>query len=79
MFLTLFFVSLLFLVSHVLHWLLIFIIRLFMVYVFYFLFCEIKKKKKKKEKGSKMCFAFFLDLKSRLANLSLHNMFMYLV
>ena len=30
------------LVSHVLHWLLIYIIRLFMVYVFYFLFCEIK-------------------------------------
>ena len=37
-------------------------------------------KKKKEEKGRKMCFAlFFLDLKSRLATLSLHNMFMYLV
>ena len=33
---------LLFLVSHVLHWLLIYIMRLFMIYVFYFLFCEIK-------------------------------------
>ena len=33
---------LLFLVSHVLHWLLIYIKRLFMIYVFYFLFCEIK-------------------------------------
>ena len=33
---------LLFLVSHVLHWLLIYIMKLFMVYVFYFLFCEIK-------------------------------------
>ena len=33
---------LLFLVSHVIHWLLIYIKRLFMVYVFYFLFCEIK-------------------------------------
>ena len=32
----------LFLVSHVLHWLLIYIMRLFMIYVFYFLFCEIK-------------------------------------
>ena len=32
----------LFLISHVLHWLLIYIIRLFMIYVFYFLFCEIK-------------------------------------
>ena len=39
-----------------------------------------KKKKKEKEKERKMCFAlFFLDLKSRLAILSLHNMFMYLV
>ena len=39
-----------------------------------------KTLKKKKEKGSKMCFAlFFLDLNSRLANLFLHNMFMYLV
>ena len=33
---------LLFLVSHVIHWLLIYIMRLFTVYVFYFLFCEIK-------------------------------------
>ena len=33
---------LLFLVSHVLLWLLIYIMRLFMIYVFYFLFCEIK-------------------------------------
>ena len=32
---------LLFLVSHVLHWLLIYIISLFMIYVFYFMFCEI--------------------------------------
>ena len=31
-----------FLVSHVLHWLLIYIMRFFMIYVFYFLFCEIK-------------------------------------
>ena len=39
-----------------------------------------KKFKKMKEKEGKMCFAlFFLDLKSRLAILSLHNMFMYLV
>ena len=30
------------LVSHVLHWLLIYIIRLFMIYFFYFMFCEIK-------------------------------------
>ena len=38
------------------------------------------KKKKKVEKGRKLCFAlFFLDLKSSLAILSLHNMFMYLV
>ena len=29
---------LLFLVSHVLHWLLIYIMRLFMIYLFYFLF-----------------------------------------
>ena len=28
----------LFLVSHVLHWLLIYIMRLFMIYVFYFVF-----------------------------------------
>ena len=28
--------------SHVIHWLLIYIMTLFMVYVFYFLFCEIK-------------------------------------
>ena len=34
---------LLFLVSHMVHWLLIYIMRLFMVYVFYFMFCEIKK------------------------------------
>ena len=33
---------LLFLVSHVIHWLLLYIMRLFMVHVFYFLFCEIK-------------------------------------
>ena len=33
---------LLFLVSHMLHWLLIYIMRLFMIYVFYFIFCEIK-------------------------------------
>ena len=33
---------LLFLVSHVLHWLLIYIMRLFMIYVFYFHFFEIK-------------------------------------
>ena len=33
---------LLFLVSHVIHWLLIYIMRLSMIYVFYFLFCEIK-------------------------------------
>ena len=33
----------LFLVSHMVHWLLIYIMRLFMVYVFYFMFCEIKK------------------------------------
>ena len=46
--------------------------RLFLLFLF--------KKKKKKEKGSKMCFAlFFLDLKSRLVNLSLHNMSLYLV
>ena len=31
-----------FLVSHVLHYLLIYILRLFMIHVFYFLFCEIK-------------------------------------
>ena len=36
------FYVLLFLVSHMIHWLLIYIMRLFMVYVFYFLFCEIK-------------------------------------
>ena len=34
---------LLFLVSHVLHWLFIYIMRLFMIYgFFFFLFCEIK-------------------------------------
>ena len=33
---------LLFLVSHMVHWLLIYIMRLFMVYVFYFMSCEIK-------------------------------------
>ena len=33
---------LLFLVSRMVHWLLIYIMRLFMVYVFYFLFCEMK-------------------------------------
>ena len=39
-----------------------------------------KKQKKRGEKEGKICFAlFFLDLKSRLAILSLHNMFMYLV
>ena len=38
---TLFYI-LLFLVSHMIHWLLIYIMRLFMIYVFYFLFCEIK-------------------------------------
>ena len=38
-----FFLSLsLFRVSHMLHWLLIYTMRLFMIYVFYFLFCEIK-------------------------------------
>ena len=35
------FYVLLFLISHMLHWLLIYIMRLFMIYVFYFLFCEI--------------------------------------
>ena len=34
--------SFLFLISHVLHWLLICIMILFIIYVFYFLFCEIK-------------------------------------
>ena len=39
-----------------------------------------EKRKRKKENEGKMCFAlFFLDLKSRLAILSLHNMFIYLV
>ena len=33
---------LLFLVSHMIHWLVIYIMKLFMVYVFYFLLCEIK-------------------------------------
>ena len=37
-----FFFLLLFLVSHMIHWLLIYIMSLFMVYVFYFMFCEIK-------------------------------------
>ena len=32
-----------FLISHIVHWLLIYIMRLFMVFVFYFMFCEIKK------------------------------------
>ena len=32
-----------FLVSHMVHWLLNYIMRLFMVFVFYFMFCEIKK------------------------------------
>ena len=42
------------------------------------LFLLLFSKKKKKER--KMYFTlFFLDLKSRLAILSLHNMFMYLV
>ena len=36
------FMFLMFLVSHMVHWLLIYIMRLFMVYVF-FMFCEIKK------------------------------------
>ena len=31
-----------FLASHVLHWLLIYIMGLFRIYVFYFLFCEIR-------------------------------------
>ena len=31
-----------FLFHIVLHWLLIYIMRLFMIYVFYFMFCEIK-------------------------------------
>ena len=44
------------------------------------LFKKKKKKKRKKENEGKMCFAlFFLDLKSRLAILSLHNMFIYFV
>ena len=43
MFYVLCLVFLSFLVSHMVHWLLISIIRLFMVYVFYFMFCEIKK------------------------------------
>ena len=48
--------------------------RLFLLFLFK------KKKQKKKEKGSKMCFALFvLDLKSRLSNLSLHNISLYLV
>ena len=48
--------------------------RLFLLF-----FLKIKINKKRKRKG-KMCFAlFFLDLKSRLAILSLHKMFMYLV
>ena len=36
------FIVLLFLISHMMHWLLIYIMSLFMIYVFYFLFCEIK-------------------------------------
>ena len=36
------FYVLLFLVSHMIHWLLIYIMMLFMIYVFYFMFCEIK-------------------------------------
>ena len=44
------------------------------------LFKKKKKEKRKKENEGKMCFAlFFLDLKSRLAILSLHNMFIYFV
>ena len=38
---TMFSFLLLFLVSHVLHWLLIYIMRLFIIYVLYFMFCEI--------------------------------------
>ena len=60
MFLTLFFVSLLFLVSHVLHWFLIFIIWFFMVFVFYFLFCEIKKKKKRKREAKCVLHFFWI-------------------
>ena len=46
--------------------------RLFLFFVF--------KNKNKNKKGSKMCFALFvLDLKSRLVNLFLHNMCMYLI
>ena len=37
-----------------------------------------KKKKKKKRKQNVFCISF-LDLKSRLANLFLHKMFMYFV
>ena len=49
--------------------------RLFLLFLF-----KKQNKNKKEEKGSKMCFAlFFLNLKSRLATLSLHNMSMYLV
>ena len=48
--------------------------RLFLLILF-----KKKTKKKKEEREGKICFAlFFLDLKSRLAILSLHNMFMYL-
>ena len=49
------------------------------------LFCyffNLKKKERKKEKRKRKQNVFciiFLDLKSRLANLFLHNMFMYFV
>ena len=44
------------------------------------LFNNKNKNKKNEENEGKMIFAlFFLNLKSRLAILSLHNMFMYLV
>ena len=65
-------------------------IHAFHARLFLLLFSPKKKKNKKQkqkqnktkneEKERKMCFAlFFLDLKSRLAILSLYNMFMYFV
>ena len=54
--------------------------RLFLLILFKKKKKQKQKQKKKKENEGKMCFAlFFLDLKSGLAILSLHNMFMYLV
>ena len=50
--------------------------RLFFIYFFK----KIKINKKRKEKGRQMCSALsFLNLKTRLAILSLHNIFMCLV